>query len=71
LATPVTTALSERTVFTEPQAACYLGISLSTLRRQRHARRGPDYVRIDRSVRYRKTALDQFIEQNTVRCNGR
>ena len=60
-----------RVKFNEREAAHYLGISLSTLRRKRAARRGPDYVQIDRHIQYRKPALDDYLDRHTIRCNGK
>ncbi len=52
-------------VLHENQAAQYLGVSVSTLRRVRHAGKGPSFVRIGRTVLYRKHHLDTFINQHT------
>jgi DNA-binding transcriptional regulator YiaG len=45
------------------QAARYVGVSVSTLKRWRDDRRGPAYVRLEpsRIIRYEVWALDQYI----------
>jgi len=67
----VQAAPNQRVKYSEREAAEYLGVSLSTLRRKRAARSGPDYVRIDRLIQYRKHALDDYLDKHTVRCNGK
>jgi hypothetical protein len=60
-----------RVKYNEREAAEYLGVSISTLRRKRASRSGPDYVRIDNLIQYRQHALDDYLERHTVRCNGK
>jgi hypothetical protein len=43
------------------------GLSYSTLRRRRKARRPPDFVRFGNRIFYADSALARFIEQNTVK----
>ena len=57
-------------VFDERSAASYLGgdekpISDRTLQRWRLEGVGPTYLKIGRLVRYRKSDLDNFLEQST------
>ena len=54
------------------QAATYLGVSPSTLEHWRMLERGPTWVSLGvRLKRYRKTDLDQWIEQNVWEaCDG-
>ncbi len=42
------------------EAAEYLGVSVSLLERYRQLREGPSFVRIGRSVRYRREDIDDF-----------
>ena len=56
-------------VLHENQAARYLGLSVSTLRRWRRAQRGPSFVRISRTVLYRKHQLDEFLSKHTNNPN--
>jgi predicted DNA-binding transcriptional regulator AlpA len=57
-------------LLTEKQAAHYLGVSVYLLQRWRSQNRGPQYVRVGgsngRAIRYRQSALDAWIEINTV-----
>lgn len=50
-------------VLTPSQAAKYLQMSVETLRRWRTDRRGPAYFRAGRHVRYRRSALDKWMER--------
>ena len=59
-------AFAEANVLKEHAAARYLGVSVSTLRRRRAARRRPLFVQIDRSIGYRRTELDSFLDDNTI-----
>lgn len=52
--------------FNEKQAARYMGVSLSTLRRRRAARREPAFIQLDRRILYRKAALDKMLDDHTV-----
>ncbi len=55
-------------VVSEVDAARYLGVSTSTLRRRRAAQSGPDYVQIGKLIRYRKQALERFLEKHSVKA---
>lgn len=60
---------------TANEAAEYTGISKSQLAKLRHTGRGCAYVRIGESstkalIRYRKTDLDKWLEQNLIRTTG-
>lgn len=46
---------------TETDAARYLAVSPSTLRRWRWVGKGPRYFRIGNVIRYRTSDLDQFV----------
>ena len=54
-----------RATLTEKEAATYLGLSLSTMRRRRAASRPPRFLKIGGSIRYTKQELDRFIEFST------
>ena len=45
----------------EKQASIILGVAVQTLRNWRHQRRGPAYVKLGRSVRYRILDLDEYL----------
>lgn len=55
-----------RGTWREEQAADYLGMKVTTLRQWRHLSRGPIYLKIGRSVRYRREDLDAFLQQSAV-----
>lgn len=52
------------TMYSRPEAAAYLGLSVSTLARWAHEKKGPAYKRVGRKTRYLKTDLDAFIEED-------
>lgn len=52
--------------FTERDAAEYTGLSVRTLQHRRFERREPPYLKIGRSVRYRREDLDAFLEKHRV-----
>ena len=54
-------------VLVERDAARYLGLSQSFLRKSRRLGRGPVFLRIGRAVRFRTADLDAFLEARTVR----
>jgi hypothetical protein len=60
------TSFAEPNVLKEHAAARYVGLSVSGLRRRRAAHRPPDFVQLDRSIGYRKSALDRFLDEHTV-----
>jgi hypothetical protein len=45
------------------------GLSYSTLRRRRKLRLPPDFVKLGDRVFYTDEALDNFIEENTIRTS--
>ncbi|WP_414631198.1 helix-turn-helix domain-containing protein [Alcanivorax jadensis] len=44
------------------QAAAYLSVSVRCVEQWRFKKRGPRYVKIEGSVRYRRSDLDDFME---------
>jgi hypothetical protein len=50
----------------ETQAAEILGRAVQTLRNDRHLRKGPAYLKLGRSVRYRVNDLFDYIERHRV-----
>lgn len=50
---------------TTKQAAEYLGVTPSTMYGWRHSGGGPVYVKMGRSVRYKREELDNFAAKNT------
>ena len=55
----------------DPDAAAYIGLSTAYLKKGRLRGRGPDFVRVGRSVRYRTIDLDRWLEAHLVKVNGR
>jgi predicted DNA-binding transcriptional regulator AlpA len=52
-------------LFVTPEAARYIKMSAPSLERWRGQGLGPDFCKMGGSVRYRKSALDQYIEECT------
>lgn len=48
--------------FDEKKAGAYLGLSVKTLQAYRFHRKGPAYIRMGRSIRYRQEDLDRYLE---------
>jgi len=53
------------TFLSEKEAAAYLAVSLSTIRRWRRGRKGPAFFRFGGVLRYKREILDEFITRNT------
>jgi excisionase family DNA binding protein len=56
----------ETEILSNDQAAAYLKVSPTTLPRWRWAGTGPNFLRLGRSVRYRKSDLDLFLAESLV-----
>jgi hypothetical protein len=49
-------------VTNEEQAARFLGVTMTTLRRWRHLGKGPEYLKLGtRAIRYEVSALEEFV----------
>ena len=58
-------------MWTEVEAAEYVGVSVETMRAWRCRGGGPSFAKIGkRLVRYRRTDLDQFIERGMRRTTS-
>lgn len=65
--TPHTTAADgPRPVLTEVDTSKYIGLSRAWLRQARMYGRGPRYIKVGRSVRYRVSDLDEWLERHLV-----
>jgi hypothetical protein len=53
-------------ILIEKIAAEKIGVAVQTLRNWRHQRRGPAYLKLGRSVRYRLDDLNKFMENNRI-----
>ncbi len=49
-------------MYSETEAAKYLGLSVKTLQMRRHKHQRPIYIKFGKSVRYRREDLDAYIE---------
>jgi predicted DNA-binding transcriptional regulator AlpA len=54
------------TLMDERQAAKVLGLAVQTLRNWRHERRGPDYRKLGRAVRYDLQDLHGYSEKKRI-----
>lgn len=59
-----------RSVMSTKEAALFLGISYRTLEDWRLTGRGPQFVKLGRLVRYLRTALLDFMDQNSFTNTG-
>jgi excisionase family DNA binding protein len=59
------TAAAAPTLLTIREAADFLRLSPRTLRRWAEQRQGPDVIRAGRKLRYRRSALEAFLNQRT------
>ncbi len=50
----------------ETQAATYLNMKKGWLQKQRHFGKGPPYIFVGRSIRYRPSELEKYLAENTV-----
>lgn len=50
----------------ETQTAKYLNISKKSLQRWRFNRQGPPYVKLIKTIRYRREDLDQWMKERIV-----
>jgi hypothetical protein len=51
----------------ETEASKILSIAVKTLRNWRFKKRGPDYMKLGKAVRYRTDDLTQYMEENIVK----
>ena len=52
-------------LMTEQEAAVYLGLSRSGMRKWRARGFGPAYCRFGKIIRYRRSSLDEFADRHT------
>ena len=53
------------------EAAKFLGISTSTLAIWRQHKKGPKFVKVGKSVKYKLEDLEKFIKENTQETTSR
>jgi predicted DNA-binding transcriptional regulator AlpA len=61
-----TDTVDQRNTVNQEDAARYIDFTESYLEKARHDGRGPRYLRIGRTIRYRIRDLDQWLEQHVV-----
>lgn len=59
-------SLRDRAALSPADAAVYLGVGYSTLKKWRSEGRGPKYAKVGNSVLYRPSDLDAFVESKLV-----
>ena len=52
----------------EQEAAKFLGLTVRTLQSWRTNQKGPDFLKMGKSVRYRMEDLKAFAASSTVKC---
>lgn len=63
----VTSPLAGDTLLTEDEVADKTGISVVTLRKWRAGKKGIPYVKLGSSVRYKVSAVRDFIHRNSIK----
>jgi hypothetical protein len=59
-------------LWTAKQAADYLGLSIRTLEDWRKTHKGPEFIRIGRSIRYQSSVVTGWaVDQNQSHTDGR
>ena len=53
-------------ILTTKEAAEFLGLKEKTLRLWRAENKGPSYIKINRTIRYRRDDLDEFVAKRMV-----
>ena len=57
----------QKSIYTVPEAAAYLGLAVSTLNKWRcYGNHGPAFVKLGKAVRYRREDLDGYLRAVTV-----
>ena len=60
--------MEQERMLTDEQAAEFLGMAKQTLRNWRTFGRGPDYLKMGRSVRYKLSSLQRFTDERTIKA---
>ena len=58
--------LNNKILLTENEVEEFYGINKRTLQRERVYQTGIPYVKIGKRVRYKRSTVDQYIQDNTV-----
>lgn len=54
---------TDRQLLTAADAATHLGLSVVEFNALRHSRRGPDYIKLGRTIRFRSCDLERWLKQ--------
>ena len=65
-----TNTLTEDPAYTTEEAAEYLNLNARSMERWRTVGYGPAFIKLGRSVRYRRSSLDTFAQQQTRTHTG-
>jgi hypothetical protein len=57
-------------MLSEKQTACLLAVSVAALRRWRREKRGPQFTRLQRCVRYDLRAIERYLAEHTSGCDS-
>jgi predicted DNA-binding transcriptional regulator AlpA len=57
-------------LLTETDVARYLNVSTAAVRRWRYENRGPEYLKIGASVRYRPASVDMWLDSRVASTSG-
>ncbi len=60
----------EKNLFSNDEAADFLGVSPTTLPRWRWSNVGPNFIRLGRTIKYRREDLQAFIDGNLVKTKA-
>lgn len=58
--------MNQRNLLNEKQAAEQLGVSVRTMQWWRANNKGPEYVKVEKLVRYRQEGLNDYLDANIV-----
>jgi excisionase family DNA binding protein len=59
-------SIQDKEILTDKETAFYLGLADRTLRDWRKKGKGPAFVRMGTKIRYRKTAINEYLDIFTV-----
>jgi hypothetical protein len=62
---PKTAPEPDLDLLTSADVAVICGVPLATIVDWRQRRIGPDYIRVGRHIRYRRSAVSRFLDANT------
>jgi excisionase family DNA binding protein len=60
-------SIQDKELLTDTETASYLGLADRTLRDWRKQGKGPAFVQMGKKIRYRKTAIDEYLDNQTIK----